>query len=155
MRSQVELQARVASQEQAANDLDTRMLTLEAKCSELAKHNTQLHPEVQDLEARSRRHNIKIVGIQEGDEEGKPTEFVSRLIHKLLGVEHFPYPVKVDRVHCSLQPKPPAGAKPRTILARIHHFQEKELILCRGRQQPMEYTLLIVSAELKKSPLLF
>lgn len=28
-----------------------------------------------------------------------------------------------------LQPKPAAGAKPRTILAHIHHFQVNELIL--------------------------
>ncbi|CAB1426435.1 unnamed protein product [Pleuronectes platessa] len=88
--SQSELQARVASQEQAVTELDARMVTLEARHSELAKCNTQLHAKVQDLEARSRRHNVKIVGIQE---------------------------VKVDRAHRSLQPKPAAGAKPRTILA--------------------------------------
>lgn len=79
------------------------------------------------------------MGIQEGDKEGRSTEFVSKLIPKLLGVEHFLHSVKVDRVHRSLQPKPTIGAKPRTILARIHHFQEKELILCLGRQQSMEY----------------
>lgn len=90
-----------------------------------------------DLEARSHRHNIKIVGIQEGEEEGKPTEFFSKLIPKLLGEEHFPHPVKVDRAHRSLQPKLATGAKPRTILACIHHFQVKELI--RSRLQPMEY----------------
>jgi len=129
--SQAELQARVANQEQATSDLDIRMLALEAKC-------TKLHTKVLDLEARSRRHNIKIVGIQEGEEDGRPTEFVSRLIPKLLG-EHFPHPVKVDRAHRSLQPKPAAGARPRTILARIHHFQEKEMILRLGRQQSMEY----------------
>lgn len=28
---------------------------------------------------------------------------------------------------------------PHIILARIHHFQEKELILCRGRLQQLEY----------------
>lgn len=41
--SQAELQARVAGREQAANDLDTRMQVLEAKCTELARCNTQLH----------------------------------------------------------------------------------------------------------------
>lgn len=115
------------------------MLALEAKYTELEGCNTQLHNKVLDLEVRSRRHNIKIVGITEGEEEGRPTEFVSRLIPKLLGEEHFPLPVKVDRAHRTLQPKPANGAKPRTILARIHHFQEKELILCLGRQQSMEH----------------
>ncbi|KAL1266063.1 hypothetical protein QQF64_004090 [Cirrhinus molitorella] len=137
--SQAELQARVANQELACNDFEARIRELETRYSELLKQNGQLRTKVLDLEARSRRHNIKIVGIQEGEEEGKPTEFVSRLIPQLLGEEYFPHPVKVDRAHRSLQPKPAVGEKPRTILARIHHFQEKELILRRGRMQPLEY----------------
>ncbi|KAL0151786.1 hypothetical protein M9458_052937, partial [Cirrhinus mrigala] len=85
------------------------------------------------------RHNIKIVGIPEGEEESKPTEFVSRLISRLFGEEHFPHPVKVERAHCSLQPKPAVGENPRTILVHIHNFQEKELILRCGRLQQLEY----------------
>lgn len=48
-----------------------------------------------------------------------------------------------SKAHRSLQPKPAIGAKPRTILARIHHFQDKEWILRLGRQQSMEYNVLI------------
>lgn len=103
----------------------------------MAKCNSQLHDKVQDLEACSRRHHIKIVGIKEGEEGGKPTEFVSKLIPKLLGAEHLSHPIKVDWAHRSLQPKPAARAKPRTILARIHHFQDKELILRLVKQQPL------------------
>lgn len=91
-----------------------------------------------DLEAKSRRHNIKIVGIQECEEEGKLTEFVSRLIPQLLREEHFPRLVKVDQAHRSLQPKLVVGEKPRTILVRFHHFQEK-LILHRETVPPLEY----------------
>lgn len=93
------------------------------------QHNSQLQTKVLDLEACSHGHNIKIVGIQEGKEDGKPTESIFRLIPKLLREEHFPHPLKVDHAHRSLQPKPATGAKPRTILACIHHFQVKELIL--------------------------
>lgn len=89
--SQAELQARMASQELATGDLDVRITTLEVKYSELAVRNIQLHTKVLDLEARSWRNNIKIVGIQEGEEEGRPTEFVSRLIPKLLGGAPFPH----------------------------------------------------------------
>jgi hypothetical protein len=39
----------------------------------------------------------------------------------------------------ALQLRPAACARPHTILARIHHFQEKELILRLCRQQSMEY----------------
>lgn len=75
----------MANQEQASNDLDFHMLALEAKCAELAGRNAQ--------------HIIKLVGIPEGEEEGRPTEFVSKLIPKLFGEDIFPQPVKVDRAH--------------------------------------------------------
>lgn len=109
--SQADLQVRVTNQKTAASDFDARLHDLETKVSELSKQNMQLWDKVMDLEARSRRHNIKIVGIQEDEEEGKPTDFVSRLIPQLLGEEHFLHPVKLDRAHRSLQPKPAVGER--------------------------------------------
>lgn len=132
---QSELKERMDSQEQATGVLDQRVELLEANFTELTKHAEQLQTKLHDLEARSRRHNIKIVGIPENAEDGRPTDFVSKLIPELLGREHFPNPVKIDRAHRTLQPKPAAGAKPRTILARIHHFQEKEMILRLSREK--------------------
>lgn len=136
---QTDLQNRMLGQELAASAHEERLRELETKCVELTKIVTQQQTKLLDLEARSRRHNIKIVGIKENSEEGRPTEFVSKLIPELLGKQHFPYPLKVDRAHRTLWPKPAAGEKPRTIIARIHHFQSKEQILRPARTQPLEY----------------
>lgn len=128
---QTDLQNRLVSQEQMTSVLEERVEALEAKYEDLTRYANQLQTKVLDLEARSRRHNIKIVGIKEGSEKGGPTDFVSRLIPELLGKQHFPHSVKVDRAHRSLQPKPAAGDRPRTIM--------KEMILRLSRTQPMEY----------------
>lgn len=136
---QTDLQNRMVSQEQTTSVLEKRVEALEVKCEDLTEYANQLKTKLLDLEARSRRHNIKIIGVKEDSEQGRPTDFVSRLIPELLGKQHFPHPVKVDRAHRSLLPKPPAGGKPRTIMAHIHHFQVKELILRLSRMQPMEY----------------
>uniref|UniRef100_A0AAV2MU95 Transposase element L1Md-A101/L1Md-A102/L1Md-A2 n=1 Tax=Knipowitschia caucasica TaxID=637954 RepID=A0AAV2MU95_KNICA len=128
---QADLQNRMVSQEQATSALDERVEVLEAKYEDLSRYASQLQTKLLDLEARSRRHNIKIVGIKEDSEKRNPTDFVSK--------RNFPSPLKVDRAHRSLQPKPAAGDKPRTIMARIHHFQVKELILRLSRTQPMVY----------------
>lgn len=136
---QTDLQNRMTSQEQATCALEERIDALETKYEALSKHNGQLQNKVLELEGRSRRQNIKIVGIKEDSEEGRPTDFVSRLIPDLLGKQHFPHPVKVDRAHRTLLPKPSADSRPRTIIACIHHFQVKEMILRLSRSQPMEY----------------
>lgn len=53
------------------------MDVLEAKCKDLAKLVDQFQPKLLDLEARSQRLNIKIVDINEGSEEGRPSLFPS------------------------------------------------------------------------------
>lgn len=84
------------------------------------------------MEGRSRRNNIKLVGIPEGEEKGNPTEFVSTLIPKLLGETNYPKLVIIERGHRAPLPKPTEvdhgnTVRPRTIIAHVHHFQDKEI----------------------------
>ncbi|KAL7879887.1 hypothetical protein SRHO_G00021410 [Serrasalmus rhombeus] len=48
---------------------------------------------------------------------------------RLLGATHFAEPLIIDLAHRVLQPKPPEGAKPSTIIARVHFYTEKKRIL--------------------------
>ncbi|KAJ8348917.1 hypothetical protein SKAU_G00275060 [Synaphobranchus kaupii] len=89
----------------------------------LKKENNMLKLKVDDLEGRSRRNNIKIVGIPEREEGNKPAEFIAALIPKLLGEDNF-QSVIIDRAHRTLRSTPPEGAKPRAIIARVHFFRE-------------------------------
>lgn len=59
---------------------------------------------------------------------------MSALIPKLPGETYFPKLVIIDRAHRSLLPMPVEGgfgpsARPRTIIARVHHFQGKEKMI--------------------------
>lgn len=112
---------------------------METSVAELRKENKTLWARLSDLEGRSRRNNIRIVGIPEGEEKGRPTEFVSNLIPKLLGDDNFTKPVIIDRAHRIQQPKPPEGSRPRMIIRRVHLTQEKEKILRLRRRSSMEY----------------
>lgn len=51
--------------ENAAADYDHRFSAVEGKCENLQSENTTLQEKVVDLETRSRRQNIKIVGLPE------------------------------------------------------------------------------------------
>lgn len=66
-----------------------------------------------DLEGRFRHNNIKIMGLPEGEEKGRPTEFVFELIPKLLGNDNFPnplWPARIARRNQS-QPTEPSHAR--------------------------------------------
>lgn len=74
--------------------------------TQLEKANTILTFKAEDLENRSRRQNVRIVGIPEGAEGGSPIEFVSQLLHKVIGNKIFPKLSKLDRAHRTHIPKP-------------------------------------------------
>lgn len=138
--NQTALTMRVEEVEQQGSDHERRIQALEKKLTETQEINNKLSIRINDLEGRSRRNNIKIVGIPEGEEKGRPTEFVTGLIPKLFGESNFSQPVTVDRAHRVPLPRRSTDAKrPRTIIARIHFYQEKEMLLRLSRQQELTY----------------
>ena len=137
--AQREMSERLTTTEDQAADHELRINAMETSVTKLQQENKKLRAKLSDLEGRSRRNNIRIIGVPEGEERGRPTEFVSNLIPKLLGDDNFTKPVVIDRAHRTQQPKPPEGSRPRMIIARVHRTQEKEKIRRLGRQSPMEY----------------
>lgn len=126
--------------EGALNGTDLRLGEVEKVCEDLRVENKSLWAKLNDLEGRSRRLNLKFVGISEGEERGRPSVFISDLITELFGRDNFPKPVKIDRAHRALLPKPSEGQRPRTIIARIHNDRDKDLILRLSRDKfPLEY----------------
>lgn len=137
--SQRELLEKVETVEEQVLDHESRITCLEKTVSGLKDENNALKLKVDDLEGRSRRNNIKIIGIPEHEEGGNPTDFVEALLPKLFGEDNFQSPVVIDRAHRVLRPPPAAGAKPRAIIARVHFFREKERILRLRRDRQLEY----------------
>lgn len=65
--SQNALMVRMDSMDEIAGEHDTRLTLMEKNISEIQRENTLLRAKINDLEGRSRRNNIKIVGIPEGE----------------------------------------------------------------------------------------
>lgn len=80
----------------ALSSVNARITTLEAMCKELRDANSLLKAKVNELQGRSPRLNIRIVGIKEGAGGPRPSKFVSCLIPRLLGQSNFSKPVKID-----------------------------------------------------------
>lgn len=137
--AQRELTERLITTEDQAADHEQRITAMETSVTELQQENKKLRAKLSDLEGRSRRNNIRILGVPEGEEKGRPTEFVSNLIPRLLGDDNFTKQVVIDRAHRTQQPKPPEGSRPHMIIAWVHLTQEKEKILQLGRQSSIEY----------------
>lgn len=127
------LQATVNSQGATIKDLEVSATTcsddlssLQATVKTLKEEVKHLQTKCEDLEGRSRRNNIRLIGVPEGAETPDPREFTSQLLQDLLKLDE---PPLLDRAHRALGPKPKTGAPPRPLLVRVHYFHIKEKML--------------------------
>lgn len=118
-----------ADMAQHLNDAIERIQKLENENEVKSKEVKRLLDKCTDLESRSRRQNLRFIGIPEGAEGTNPTKFMTELIHEVLGTEDFTSPVVIDRAHRSLASKPKIGDRLRLVLVRMHYYTQKEKIL--------------------------
>lgn len=126
---------RLASLELASEDLGQRVSELENLCTGLSENNSKLMAKVIDLEGRSRRQNLRILGLAESTEGGRPTEFFSGLLCEIFGKETLPSPPEIDRAHRSLAARPAPGQRPRPVILRLHRYQIKDLLIREARRR--------------------
>ncbi|KAJ8357955.1 hypothetical protein AAFF_G00048830 [Aldrovandia affinis] len=123
--------------ERAATDHSTRIDELESTVSMLTSQVKRLDDKCEDLEGRSRRNNIRVLGVPEGLEGPRATDFVAQLLQDLLGLNEKPL---LDRAHRILREKPKEGTPPRPFVVRVHFFHIRSLILQRaGEKSPLLY----------------
>uniref|UniRef100_A0AAQ6A293 L1 transposable element RRM domain-containing protein n=1 Tax=Amphiprion ocellaris TaxID=80972 RepID=A0AAQ6A293_AMPOC len=125
------LEQRVSTNEDNVSNIMSRMKQLESD-------NTNLKAKVEDLENRSRRNNLRFVGIPEFAESTDMVGFMTQLIYKVLGQENFPSPLKIERAHrtpTTLPKRLDPGGKPRSILIKLLDFQDKKTILRIAREK--------------------
>lgn len=123
------VQHRVANAEKRISTLEDDLGKEKSVAHELSTKVTLLCNRLDDLESRSRRNNIMIIGIKEGMEAGDLTGLLVRIFRYVLGAgESNPVP-EVDRAHRVLRPRPNPEDPPRNIIVRLLRWEDKQKIM--------------------------
>ncbi|KAL7383682.1 hypothetical protein ABVT39_021618 [Epinephelus coioides] len=118
-----ELEQRVSANEDTLSDLGKLASALE-------KDNSYLKEKIEDLENRSRSHNLRFLHVPEQAEGRDMPEFMNKLIPLLLGEENFTALPVIERAHRSpTTRRQDAKAGPRPILVKFLLLQDKVKIL--------------------------
>lgn len=96
----------------------------------LADNYSYLQAQVEDLDNRSRRNNLRLRGIPESVTELMPA--ASKLFQSLLP-DNPPSSFMCDRINRAVRPKPPPDKPPRDIILCMKDFITKENILRASR----------------------
>lgn len=123
--------------EHAASSQSDHLSELDITVQSLRTQVDQLNAKCEDLEGRSRRNNIRLIGIMEDVEGPNPTEFVSGLLQDILSLDQKPV---LDRAHRSLREKPGKDKPPRPFIIRLHYYQDRDRILRKAEEaSPLSY----------------
>lgn len=120
--------ARVVEVEKTTAQQSAVLRHVNRKVDSNTLHLRDLHRQVEDLENRSRRHNLRIRGLPESVENDKLTPTVTGIFNNLLGRPPMSA-VKMERIHRALRPKGKANDPPRDVICCLCDFQLKEDIL--------------------------
>lgn len=130
IRSEVDaLRVTVADMEGPLSSCADEVVSLRSNVDRLSAQVLALDNRCEDLESRSRRNNIRIIGLPE-ERNPVSADMISTLLKDAFGLEKEPV---VDRAHRSLQARPKPGERPRPIIARLHYYTDCADILRRAR----------------------
>ena len=120
---------RVAEAEQRISDIEDRDEAAREALIQALETQDTLQAKLTELEARSRRNNLRIHGIPEESEGPDLSAFVTKLIKSEVGMPVADMDLGIQRCHRALAPKPPQGAPPRSLVICFLEFRVKEQVL--------------------------
>uniref|UniRef100_A0AAZ1XGH6 L1 transposable element RRM domain-containing protein n=1 Tax=Oreochromis aureus TaxID=47969 RepID=A0AAZ1XGH6_OREAU len=123
------LRSTVTEMEQSLSTCTDDIVHLQAKVDAMSKELAKLENKCEDLESRSRRNNIRIVGVPE--ENVLSATDVSVLLMEAFQLGKEPL---VDRGHRTLAPKPIIGERPRAMVVKLHYYADCARILQKARE---------------------
>ncbi|KAJ1097040.1 hypothetical protein NDU88_002169 [Pleurodeles waltl] len=137
---------RLDQSERRVSEVEDGQTQLSTSHVKLTKELNSLRPKVDDLEARSWRKNLRIVGVTESTVIDNMEGFIEGLLVQLLGCTTFSDLFIVERAHRSLATRTPPGAPPRTIIARLLNYRDHDVALCRARElKTLQYEGITIS----------
>lgn len=122
------IHVRLGEAEQRISDMEEVNTRMENNMEKCDKRLETLWMRVEDLENRSRRNNVRMVGLKEGKEEtGKVIQYVERIISQGLGLTGNEF--EIERAHRSFAPIPDPNQPPRTVLIRFLRSSARDKVL--------------------------
>lgn len=122
-----EVTERVAETEQRVADMEEACTENREALAHALQVQEKVLAQLTDLEARSRRNNIRIHGVPEGAEGDNIEDFIDKFIQTQLSLPNVA--LNIQRCHRSLGTKPPPGANPRSVLVYLQDFKTKDMVL--------------------------
>uniref|UniRef100_H3ARV8 L1 transposable element RRM domain-containing protein n=1 Tax=Latimeria chalumnae TaxID=7897 RepID=H3ARV8_LATCH len=107
---------------------------LETTVQQLQETVVKLQEKTDDLENRSHRCNLRLVGLPEGEEGKDPVSFLESWLPSFLILPDLSNNLEVERAHRAFLPRTSNANRPRMLIFKLLCYQDKEVILRQARK---------------------
>lgn len=125
---------RVEQTEKRISNVEDEHVVMGTTVSRLEKENKALMDKVVDLETRSRRNNLRLVGVPEGDEGADTCGFLENWITDVLELNTSRSPLVIERAH-RIGPTRKPEEPPRTSIMCFLNYKQKDMVLRAARSK--------------------
>ena len=129
------LTERVASTEKEITGMSPELKLLRSQMNEVENKVRVLEGRAEDAENRSRRNNIRLIGVPENTEKGNMIHFLEAWLREVVAPEGLSPHYALERAHRIPARSPVAGAPPRPIIAKLLHYRDRDHILAQARMR--------------------
>lgn len=122
-----EMETTLSTHSDNITSLEQDVVELRSKLTSLTEEHGALQATVEDLVSRSKRQNLRVIGLPEDVEGNNPRQFMADLFKEVAAEALSNSTPELDRAHRSLGPKPRQGSRP--VIVRFHRYIDKERVL--------------------------
>lgn len=126
---------RVTATEERISEVEDQISPMTTELKRATQQIAFLLHKVDDLENRSRRSNIRLVGVPEKSEGKDPVSFFESWLINMVGKERLSPFFAIERAHRVPMRAPPPGAPPRPILLKLLNFRDRDVALRAAREK--------------------
>uniref|UniRef100_H3AL51 L1 transposable element RRM domain-containing protein n=1 Tax=Latimeria chalumnae TaxID=7897 RepID=H3AL51_LATCH len=126
--SQDKLGARIVEAENRISKIEDDETGVKKKVKKMEQQLSTALDRIEDLENRSRRNNLRILGFLEGAEEGNPVKFLQGALPDLLDLDAG-QSLEIEWAHQTLGPRPVPEQHPRAFIVKFLRYPTRDLLL--------------------------
>ncbi|KAJ1191730.1 hypothetical protein NDU88_001046 [Pleurodeles waltl] len=125
---------RVKEIENTLAEIAPQQKDLKAEVTYLADRVARLEQRAEDAEGRSRRNNVRVVGLPEGAEGANMMKFLEEWLRTVVAPGCLTPFYTLERAHrVPSRPLAP-GRPPHVVIARLLHYRDRDILLQRARE---------------------
>ena len=128
------LTEKVTTVEGEVTELKPVQQQLQAQMSSLTTRVQTLEKRAEDAEGRSRRNNVRIVGLPEKTEGGDTVKYLENWMQTQVAPGELSQFFALERAHRVPTQAPLPGRPPRPIVAKLLFFKDRDLLLQKARE---------------------